>query len=133
MTAKHPTTTAPKPTEGELEILRCLWELGPSTVRQVTDHLSDSRPTGYTTVLKMLQIMLGKNLVTRDESRRSHVYSAQAEPETTRRQMVEDLMDRAFGGSTSRLVLSALSTQSTTREELDEIRRLLDSLEEPTR
>ena len=123
----------PRPTEGELEILRSLWQLGPSTVRRITDRLSEQRSTGYTTVLKMLQIMLGKGLVERDESQRTHVYAAAVPPETTRRHMVVDLVERAFGGSTSRLVMSALSARPADREELNEIRRLLDTLQESQR
>jgi predicted transcriptional regulator len=110
-------------------MLRGLWQLGPSTVREVTDWLAQKRPIGYTTTLKMLQIMLDKGLVERDEQSRSHVYRAAAPPEHTRQHMVEDLMDRAFGGSPSRLVLSALSAKPATPEELQEIRRLLDEME----
>lgn len=115
-----------RPTEAELEILRVLWERGPSTVRQVHESLRASRDTGYTTTLKLMQIMAEKGLVTRDETERTHVYAARASQESTQRQLVTDLMDRAFGGSAKELVLRALSTQDTSDEELREIRALLD-------
>src|SRR5438105_4173563 len=106
MTQKQP----PRPTDAELEILRVLWEHGPATVREVLDVISASRETGYTTVLKMLQIMAEKGLVSRDESQRSHVYQARYAEEQTQRQLVQDLLTRAFGGSTEKLVMQALST-----------------------
>jgi BlaI family transcriptional regulator, penicillinase repressor len=120
------TRTPQRPTEAELEILRVLWERGPSTVRQVHESLAAARDTGYTTTLKLMQIMTDKGLVTRDESARTHVYAAKASQETTQRQLVNDLVDRAFGGSAAELVLRALSSHRTSAEELDEIRRLLD-------
>jgi predicted transcriptional regulator len=119
------TRTPQRPTEAELEILRVLWERGPSTVRQVHESLSN-RETGYTTTLKLMQIMAEKGLVTRDESARTHVYSARLSQETTQRQLVNDLVDRAFGGSAAELVLRALSSHKTSAEELQEIRRLID-------
>jgi predicted transcriptional regulator len=118
-----------KPTEAELAILRVLWERGPSTVREVTDALQDERAAGYTTILKLLQIMTGKGLVRRNVSARSHVYQASAPAEATQRQLVRDLLDRAFGGSAQQLVLQALSAKRASPEELAEIRRLLDELE----
>ena len=123
------TEHAPPPTPAELEILRVLWELGPATVRQVQQELDSRRPTGYTTVLKLLQIMTEKGLVRRDESERAHLYFPEVPREQTERQMVGDLVDRAFGGSASRLVMSALSSRRATPEELDRIRRLLDDIE----
>src|SRR5262245_16768889 len=111
----------PRPTEAELAILRVLWERGPSTVREVTESLHDSRGTGYTTALKLLQIMTEKGLVSRDDSRRTHVYEAVAPAEQTQRQLVRDLLERAFGGSAQTLVLQALSTQRATRAELTAI------------
>jgi predicted transcriptional regulator len=114
-----------RPTEAELEILRVLWERGPSTVRQVHESLT-GRDTGYTTTLKLMQIMADKGLVTRDESSRTHVYTARLSQETTQRQLVSDLVDRAFGGSAAELVLRALSAHRTSDEELLEIRRLID-------
>jgi BlaI family penicillinase repressor len=121
--------TTPRPTPAELEILRVLWQQGPRTVREVQEQLEQERPTGYTTVLKLLQIMTDKGLVRRDESARAHVYAAKAPEETTQKQLVRDLVDRAFGGSASQLVLHALSTRKSSKEELSQIRELLDRLE----
>ncbi len=119
----------PKPTEAELAILRVLWERGPSTVREVTEHLQNERGTGYTTALKLMQIMTEKGLVARDESSRTHVYEAVATAETTQRQLVSDLLERAFGGSAQQLVMQALSSQRASKAELAEIRSLLDELD----
>jgi predicted transcriptional regulator len=113
-----------KPTDGELAILRVLWARGPSTVRQVADTLE--RDTGYTTALKLLQIMTEKGLVHRDDAARTHVYEAAASEDETQRTLVSDLLDRAFGGSAAKLVLQALATRKTSPEELVEIKRLLD-------
>jgi predicted transcriptional regulator len=121
-----PTPTLPKPTDGELAILRVLWERGPSTVRQVHDVLSRDRSAAYTTALKLLQIMTEKGLVRRDDSDRSHVYQARMTEAQTQRQLVRDLLDRAFGGSASKLVMQALAARRSTPEELGEIRRLLE-------
>jgi len=119
-----------KPTDAELAILRVLWARGPSTVRQVTETLG--RDTGYTTVLKLLQIMTEKRLVRRDETTRTHVYEAAYSEDQTQRQLVSDLVERAFGGSAAKLVLQALATRRATPQELAEIRRLLhDHGEEP--
>jgi BlaI family penicillinase repressor len=124
------TREVPKPTEAELAILRVLWERGPSTVREVHEASQRGRPTGqttgYTTVLKLLQIMTEKGLVTRDERTRSHVYRTRLSEDTTQRQLVTDLLDRAFGGSAARLVMQALDLSPASPEELKEIRRLLD-------
>jgi predicted transcriptional regulator len=117
----------PRPTDAELAILRVLWERGPSTVREVHEVLRDG--SGYTTVLKLMQIMTEKGLVVRDESQRAHVYSARATQEKTQRQLVTDLVERAFGGSPAQLAMQALSTKKTSPEELAELRRLLDSLD----
>ncbi len=117
----------PRPTDAELAILRVLWASGPCTVRDVQQQLQDQRPdTGYTTVLKLLQIMTEKGLVTRDESARSHVYHARRSEAVTQRQLVTDLLDRAFGGSAAQLVLQALSVAPASPEELKTIRQLLD-------
>jgi predicted transcriptional regulator len=118
-----------KPTQAELAILRVLWDRGPSTVRDVTQALEGERAAGYTTILKLLQIMTQKGLVRRNVSARSHVYQASAPAETTQRQLVRDLLDRAFGGSAQKLVMQALSAKRATPQELAEIRRLLDELE----
>jgi BlaI family transcriptional regulator, penicillinase repressor len=112
-----------KPTDAELAILRVLWTRGPSTVRQVTEQMS--RDTGYTTVLKLLQIMTEKRLVTRDESARTHIYAPASTQEQTERQIVSDLVDRVFDGSAAKLVLQALATTKSSPEELDEIRKLI--------
>jgi BlaI family transcriptional regulator, penicillinase repressor len=124
-----PKRTTAKPTEAELAILRVLWQRGPCTVREVNDALQKARGTGYTTTLKLLQIMTEKGLVRRNDSARSHVYQASAPAETTQRQLVRDLLDRAFGGSAQQLVMQALATRRASPEELAEIRRLLDELE----
>jgi BlaI family transcriptional regulator, penicillinase repressor len=116
----------PRPTDAELGILRVLWERGPSTVRQVHDVLSRERPTAYTTALKLMQIMTEKGLLRRDETDRSHVYHPRLTEEQTQRQLVHDLLERAFGGSSSKLVMQALATTRASAEELVEIRRLLD-------
>jgi len=120
----------PKPTDTELAILRVLWERGPSTVRQVHEVLADTRDTGYTTTLKLMQIMADKGLVTRNESARTHIYSAAAGQEQTEHALVKDLVDRAFGGSAAALVLRALSAKGTSAAELREIRRLIDDYRE---
>ncbi len=117
---------SPRPTDAELAILKVLWDRGPSTVRQVYDALNEQRPTGYTTALKLLQIMAEKKLVTRDESDRTHIYSARSSQTETQRQLVDDLLDRAFGGSAMSLVMQALSGRTASAEELAEVRRLLD-------
>lgn len=120
----------PRPTDGELSILRVLWERGPSTVRQVHDVLNRERPTAYTTALKLLQIMTDKGLVRRDETERTHVYHARLSEEQTQRQLVRDLLDRAFGGSATKLVMQALAARRATPEELVEIRRLIETRRE---
>jgi BlaI family transcriptional regulator, penicillinase repressor len=114
------------PTNAELEILRVLWQRGPSTVRDVHESLDHAKPVGYTTVLKLLQIMVEKGLATRDASARSHVYAAVASEGATQRRMVADLVRRVFGGSTLGLVLHALESTPATSPELDQLRRLLD-------
>ena len=120
----------PRPTDAELAILRVLWEHGPATVRQVHEVLADTRDTGYTTTLKLMQIMAEKGLVSRDASSRTHVYSAGNTQEQTQHQLVQDLVDRAFGGSAAALVLRALSADGTSADELQEIRRLIDDYRE---
>lgn len=121
--------TIPRPTDAELAILRVLWRRGASTVRQIHEELASRSSTGYTTVLKLLQIMTEKGLVDRDESERAHVYTARLAEEQTLGRLVGDLLDRAFGGSSSRLVMRALEERPASPEELAEIRRLLDDLE----
>ena len=115
----------PRPTDAELAILRVLWARGPSTVRQVHEALGEERETGYTTSLKLMQIMAEKGLVTRDESNRTHVYTARLTRAETQSQLISHLVDRAFGGSAAALVLQALNSEATTPEEIAEIRRLI--------
>src|SRR5262245_33771593 len=126
---KRSQTTPPRPTQGELEILRTLWRRGPSSVREVHDTLAVSRKAGYTTVLKLLQIMGGKGLVTRDDRERTHVYRAALPQEQTQRQLIRDLVERAFDGSAGQLVLQALATRRASPEEMEAIRDLLDRAE----
>jgi BlaI family transcriptional regulator, penicillinase repressor len=113
-----------KPTDAELAILRVLWARGPSTVREVAEAMG--REGAYTTVLKLLQIMTDKGLVRRDESTRTHVYKATASEDQTKRQLVADLLDKVFEGSSAKLVLQALSTRAASPAEIDEIKKLLD-------
>jgi predicted transcriptional regulator len=115
----------PRPTDSELAILRVLWDRGPSTVRVVHEALADARETGYTTTLKLMQIMADKGLVTRDASERTHVYTARLTQDQTQRQLVADLVQRAFGGSAAALVQQALSAQPTSPDELKKIQRLI--------
>lgn len=124
------TSKPPRPTDAELAILRILWERGASTVRQVHEALSRARPSAYTTALKMLQIMTEKGLVRRDDRDRTHIYQTKLTEEQTQRQLVRDLVDRAFGGSASKLVLQALATKRATAEELVEIRKLIETRRE---
>lgn len=124
MTKKHPG-----PTAAELEILHILWEHGPSTVGFVNEKLNERRKVGYTTTLKLMQIMSDKSLVERDKSQRAHVYSARLTAEQAQKTLVSNLIDKAFKGSASRLVMQALSTGQASDEELEEIRRLLEDME----
>jgi predicted transcriptional regulator len=114
-----------RPTDAELAILQVLWDRGPSTVRQVHDALSAARDTGYTTTLKLMQIMAEKGLVTRDESERTHVYAARLGRDQTQRQLVTDLVNRAFGGSAAALVMQALKAQPASAAEMTEIQRMI--------
>jgi predicted transcriptional regulator len=124
------STRLTRPTPSELGVLRVLWRLGPATVRDVHEALNAREPTGYTTALKFLQIMHGKGLVERDESRRAHVYKARLTQAQAQSQMTSQLVDGVFDGSTSKLVLSALGGSSrTTPEELAQIREMLDRLD----
>lgn len=118
-----------RPTDAELAILRVLWERGASTVRQVFEVLSAERELGYTTVLKMLQIMDEKGLVQRNITDRVHVFSATQSQVQTQRRLLDDLLDKAFGGSSTSLVMQALATRKASREELAEIRKMLDQAE----
>src|SRR5258708_18953879 len=117
----------PRPTDAELAILRILWERGSSTVRQVHEILGRERQAAYTTALKTLQIMTEKGLVERDERDRTHIYRARLSEETTQRQLVLDLLDRAFGGSATKLVMQALAAKRPSAEDLRDIRKAIDS------
>lgn len=118
-----------KPTEAELTLLNILWKMGPATVRQIHESVSQTQKTGYTTVLKILQIMHEKALVIRDESNRAHVYAAANSEMVTQSSLLKDLVSKAFGGSTSKLVMRALD-DSTSKEEIEDIRQLLNELDE---
>ena len=119
----------PKPTEAELSILRVLWQRGPSTVREVWEQLHPTQETGYTTVLKTMQIMFEKSLLKRNDSERSHVYEAARSREHTQRQVLGHLLERLFSGSAPQLVMQALAAKKASPEELAEIRKLLDKME----
>ena len=121
--------TPPRPTEAELSILRVLWERGAQSVRSVQRILNESKPTRYTTVLKLLQIMTDKGLVERDETQRPQIYRPRYSQQQTQRQLVGDLVQRAFGGSVRTLVLQALSTRKSSPAELEAIEKLLDQIE----
>jgi predicted transcriptional regulator len=124
--------TPQKPTASELEILRVLWARGPSTVREVYEALREQKSLGYTTVLKLLQIMTAKGTVRRNEEQRAHVYEACQPAEETKRQLVDDVLHRVFEGSASELMIHALEGRRTSKKELDELRRLLDEYERRT-
>lgn len=123
----------PRPTDAELEILTVLWSRGPSTVREVHVTIARRKPAQYSTVLKFLQIMAEKGLVRRDEKERAHVYEAASPREWTQQQLAGDLLERAFGGSASRLLMGALSARKASRQELAELRRVLDDYEKGAR
>jgi predicted transcriptional regulator len=120
----------PKPTESELEILQVLWQHGPATVRFVNDELNQKRDVGYTTTLKLLQLMLDKGLVLRDDESRTHIYRASVREEETQGLLIDRLLDAAFGGSALKLVVQALGHKRTSQEELDQIRELLNEMEQ---
>ena len=122
-------TKLPRPTDAELDILRVLWAQGPSTVRDVHGALERERAIGYTTVLKLMQIMAEKGLVERDERARAHVYRAALAEEQTQRQLVRHLVERAFGGSATKLVLQALATEKASAEDIRQMRALLQEYE----
>src|SRR5438270_12914648 len=125
-----PMTYSPqKPTASELEILRVLWSRGPSTVREVHDALSEKKSLGYTTVLKLLQIMTAKGTVRRNETQRAHVYEACLPAGQTKRQIAGDMLQRVFEGSASELMMHALTGRQTSPEEIEELRRMLDEYE----
>ncbi|MNE33747.1 Penicillinase repressor [compost metagenome] len=119
----------PKPTDAELEILQVLWEHGPNTVRFVNEQLNEKKETGYTTTLKLMQIMHGKEMLNRDDSSRTHIYDAAIDEEETQQQLLDKFLDNTFRGSASKLVMQALGNAHTSKEELNQIRELLDQLE----
>lgn len=119
-----------KPTESELEILKILWKNKQASVRLVHDELAKNRDIGYTTTLKLMQIMLEKGMVSRDESQRSHIYQAIVDQSETRQEMLEKLLDGMFAGSASRMVMQVLGSHGTTKEELEDIRAYLNNFEE---
>jgi BlaI family transcriptional regulator, penicillinase repressor len=121
--------TPPRPTDAELEILTVLWSRGPSTVRDVYENIAERKPTQYTTVLKLMQIMADKGLVVRDEQQRAHVYEAARPREWTQQQLAGDLLRRAFNGSARSLMMGALSARKASKAELAELRKLLDEYE----
>lgn len=129
MNPNPPDRPARKPTEAELEIMCVLWSRGPCTVREVHDVLYRDEGGGYTNALKLLQIMFAKGLVERDQTQRAHVYRAAVSKERTQKRFMRDLVQKMFEGSSSKLVLQALGSQPTSREELDEIRNLLNQLD----
>ena len=118
------------PTEKELAILKVLWAGGPSTVRQVNDQISKQQKTGYTTTLKLMQIMTDKGLLVRDDSTFKHVYKPAISEEKTQKQIVSDVLEKVFAGSAEKLVMRALSAKQVTAEELEKIRQILDKMEE---
>ena len=117
-----------KPTEGELEILQVLWARGKATVREVHETILKTKEAGYTTTLKLMQIMFEKGLVNRDASAKTHIYQANVSREKTQNQFVGKMINSLFGGSSSQLVMQALGNQTPSKEELDEIQQLLDNL-----
>jgi len=119
-------TGPPRPTNAELEILTVLWSIGPATVREVYNVISRRRPAQYSTTLKFMQIMAEKGLVRRDEKQRAHVYEAARPREWTQRQLAGDLLERAFSGSATALLVGALSARKATKADLAELRKLLD-------
>jgi BlaI family transcriptional regulator, penicillinase repressor len=133
MTTRKTSEAVRLPTDAELDILHVLWDHGPSTVREVQQHLASGRPTVYTTVLKQLQVMAEKGLVRRNARLRSHVYEARFPREATQRRIAADLLDRAFRGSPSALILGVLSARSATRSDLAEIRKMIDDYEKRQR
>ncbi len=129
MVLRMKDATPQKPTVAELQILQVLWERGPSTVREVHEALKEEKDLGYTTVLKLMQIMTTKGLVRRNEDQRAHVYEAQEPAEKTKRQLAADMLERVFDGSARELMQHALAAQRSSRQEIEELRNLLDEHE----
>lgn len=128
--AEMPRPPSSQPTEVELQILRVLWDIGPSTVRAIHDELAKSRDTGYATTVKMLVVMFEKGLVTRDDSIRPQIYRAVATQKRTQKKMLNEFIQRVYDGSAASVVLQALSTKKASKEDMSKIRELLDELEE---
>ena len=129
MVLRMKDTSPQKPTTAELQILQVLWDRGPSTVREVHQALQSEKSLGYTTVLKLMQIMTVKGLVRRNEEQRAHVYEAQQPEEKTKRQLASDVLHRVFDGSAKELMLHALAGRRSSKNEIDELRQLLDEYE----
>lgn len=127
--SRQPPRPTPRPTDAELEILTVLWSRGPSTVREVHETISRRRPAQYSTILKFMQIMAEKGLVRRNEEQRAHVYEAAQPREWTQQRLAGDLLQRAFGGSASKLLMGALSSRKASKQELAELRKILDDYE----
>jgi BlaI family transcriptional regulator, penicillinase repressor len=125
--------STPKPTASELEILQVLWDRGPSTVREVHQEISGKRPIGYTSVLKLMQIMTAKGTLRRNEQQRAHVYEVVQTAEKTKRQLALDVLTRVFDGSASELMMHALAGGNTSKEEIEQLRRLLSEYERKLR
>lgn len=123
----------PQPTDSELEILNILWKYGPSTVRFVNEKLNEIRTVGYTTTLKIMQIMHEKQLVRRDETGKSHIYAPAIEANAIQNRLIDRMLNMAFEGSASKLIMRTLGSHKPSREEMDEIRRLLDNMENNNR
>ena len=119
----------PQPTKGELAILNILWDSGPSTVRQINEAMNKSKATGYTTTLKLMQIMTDKGLLLRDDSNRRHVFKPAISQEQTQKHLVGDLLERVFSGSAEQLVMRALSDKKVSVEELDKIKKMVEEFE----
>lgn len=117
-----------KPTESELEILQILWDKEQATVREVHEELSKNKDSGYTTTLKLLQIMFEKGIVTRDDSNKTHIYTAALSKQKTQKQLLDKMINTLFAGSSTQLVLQALGNQKASKDELDEIQKYLDNL-----
>jgi BlaI family penicillinase repressor len=119
----------PKPTEAELEILQVLWQYGPSPVRFVNDKLNEQREVGYTTTLKLMQIMVDKGLAIRNTDQRSHIYEAATSEEATKTRLLDQFVDAAFNGSAMKMVMQALGQHQASQKELDEIKALIERIE----
>ena len=119
-----------KPTDSELEILQILWKEGPATVRLVNDQLNTQRTVGYTTTLKIMQIMYDKGFLSREKEGKTHIYQAEVQQSEAQKHLVDKLLDTAFQGSATQLVMQALGSRDTSQEEIDEIRRFLDGLDD---